>query len=443
MKTSSLWQSKLGFILASAGAAVGLGNIQRFPYIVANYGGGAFLFVYLLCVLLIGIPLILSEFSLGRLFKKNPALIFEESLPQNKFFKFISLLPILVPFFIFSYYLTMSAWTFSYTCSSVLKGGHSINDITSNGAVSLASTLGLLVLISLVLLKGVNKGIESLSKILMPLLFVFMVALSINSLMLDNASEGLKFFLTPDFSKIDAKLFIFASGQAFFSLCVGEGVLMTYGSYTSKKDNLFSSTLSIAFFDTIVAFMSGLIIFPAIFSLGLPIEQGPTMIFDMMSKIFMSLPYGHLFLVCFFLVLCFAAITTCLALMEVVVNYLSETFLWNRKQSILIFCAASLFLSLPISLSKGAVSFLSEMKLESFNITGLYEIMDFVWGTLGMIICGLLVAYIVGWKLAKITQKEVYQGSNLSPFVIKTWSYLVRYLCPVVILLILYFNFSS
>lgn len=424
----------MGFILASAGAAVGLGNIQRFPYIVANHGGGAFLFVYLLCVLLIGVPLILSEFSLGRLFRKNPALIFAENLPKGKIFKALSMLPILVPFFIFTYYVTMSAWTVCFTGAALVQETPKISLITSNLGLSITATITLIAVLSFIILRGINKGIESLSKVLMPLLFIFMILLSINSLMLDKASEGLKFFLQPDFSKIDAKLFIFASGQAFFSLCVGEGVLMTYGSYTSKEDNLVSSSFSIATFDTIVAFMSGLIIFPALFSLGYPVEQGPTMIFDMMSEIFKKLPFGHFLMTSFFLVLCFAAITTCLALMEVVVNYLSETFSWARKKSIIVFASMALIFSLPISLSKGASCYLSNLSIKAFDLKGLYEIMDFIWGSLGMIVCGFVVAYVVGWRLPQKAAAEIKLGSGLNPFAIKAWTFLVRYFCPLVII---------
>ena len=272
----------------------------------------------------------------------------------------------------------------------------------------------------------------------MPLLFIFMILLCINSFTLENSYEGLKFFLSPDFSKIDAKLFVFASGQAFFSLCVGEGVLMTYGSYTSKKDNLVSSSFSIASFDTIVALMSGLIIFPALFSSGhANAEQGPTMIFDLMSKIFKDWPFGHFFMICFFLVLCFAALTTCIALMEVVVNFLSETYSWSRKKSLVIFSVVALIFSLPISLSKGALPFLSNIQIKAFGLVGLYEIMDFVWGSLGMIICGFFVAYIAAWKLGSETRAEICQGSSLSERFAKAWTLLVRYLCPLTILGIL------
>lgn len=441
MKSSQSWKSKIGFILAASGAAVGLGNIQRFPYVVANYGGGAFLLVYLLCVVLIGIPLILAEFSLGRYFRKNPYFIFKENLPSNKFFKVVSLFPILIPFFIFSYYLVISAWTFSFTTSTALGLGNSISDITSNPMISVLSTLFFLLLVSFIVSLGINRGIESLSKILMPLLFAFMLLLAFNSLLLENSFEGLKFFLQPDFNKIDGKLFIFAGGQAFFSLCVGEGVLMTYSSFVSKRENLFSSALSIAFFDTLVAFLSGIIIFPALFSFGFSLDQDSTLIYNIMPQIFSQLPYGWGLSICFFLILCFAAITTCIALMEVVVTYLCETYKFSRFISILIFMGFTLLFSLPISLSKGSSELFSHMRIESFNLVGLYEIMDFIWGNVAMLICGLLVAIICGWKINQKVKEEILLGSEVHPLWVDIWSLLISYLCPVLIFLILLFNF--
>ena len=435
------WKSKIGFILAASGAAVGLGNIQRFPYVVANYGGGAFLAFYLLFVFVLGIPLVLAEFSLGRFFQTNPYRVFRDSLPKGKIWALVSSLPILIPFFIFVYYLVISGWTVSFTVLSFVGSVSSLEEITGNVGISFGSSFVLLGLLSFVVYKGINKGIETLSKVLMPLLFVLLIALAINSLCLEKGLEGLKFFLTPDWSKVDAKLLIFAAGQAFFSLCVGEGVLLTYGSYVSKKENLVSSALAMVFFDTFVAFLSGLIIFPALFAFGFDLNQDTTLIYKVMPHIFSQWAYGSWLSLAFFLTLCFAAVTTCIALMEVVVNFMCETFSWSRLRSVLTFFFICLIPSYFVSLSKGVSPFWSNLSFEYFGLKGLYDLMDFFCGSLGMLVCGFFVAMIAGWiKLPEVKQ-ELALGSSINPLILKVWGLFVRYLAPLLILFLLLSNF--
>lgn len=439
MERSQSWKSKIGFILAASGAAVGLGNIQRFPYLVAQYGGGAFLLTYLLFVLLLGIPLVLAEFSLGRFFLKNPFEIFQKNFPKGKFFSCLSALPILIPFFIFSYYVVITGWTFSFSLFYFLDNSTTFDSVTSNAGLSIGASVSLLVLVSSIVILGVNSGIETMSKIVMPMLFLMLIFLVINSLLLEKSMEGLRFFLRVDWSKIDAKLFIFAAGQAFFSLCVGEGVLMTYGSYASKKDNLVSSALYMVFFDTFVAFMSGLMIFPALFSFNMSLEQGSTLIYKVMPEIFATFAYGKALSLAFFLTLCFAAITTSIALMEVVVNFFVEKFGCSRVKSVFLFNGLVFVPMLIASLSKGVSSTLSDFQI--LGVTGFMDVMDFFWGNLAMLFCGMLVAFLVGWKLSSEMKKELSHGSFLSECSLKFWLFLVAYVAPLSILLIFCFNF--
>ena len=438
---SKKWKSKIGFILAASGAAVGLGNIQRFPYVVANYGGGAFLAVYLLCILLLGIPLVLAEFSLGRLFQKNPYRVFKESLPQGKFWHGLSFLPIMIPFFIFTYYLVISGWTASFTVLNFFDVVESMDEVTSSPVITLFSTFFCLSLLCWVASYGVNKGVEALSFFLMPILFLFLIFLAVHSLFLEKSFEGLKFFLKADWSKVDGKLFVFAAGQAFFSLCIGEGVLLTYGSYVSKKESLVSSALSMILFDTLVAFLSGLIIFPALFTFGFDLNQDSTLVYKVMPEIFSLLPFGKWLSLCFFLILCFAAITTCLALMEVVVNFFCENFSLSRKKSVMYFFLLSLFPCLLVSLSKGVSPYLSSLKVESLGLRSLFDILDFVYGNLGMLFCGLMVAFIAGYCKKEDLKKEIQKGSLISDKLVGIWFFLLTYLAPVTIFLILLFNF--
>ncbi|MFK7825282.1 MAG: sodium-dependent transporter [Oligoflexales bacterium] len=431
------WGSKLGFILATSGAAVGLGNIQRFPYITAQWGGAAFVFIYLLCVLILGLPLILIEFSLGRHARKNP-MAAVASINPNGIWKYFGLLGIATAFFILSYYVVVAGWTLGYSFQILSGQTIPIDEFSSEPWYCIPAT-ALFQLISILIVgQGLKHGIEKLSKILMPLLVFLLVGLAIRSLSLDGASAGIKYYLSPDFSKIGPEAILFALCQAFFSLCIGEAVLVTYGSYTRKHDNLVASAAYIALFDTLIALLSGLIIFPALFAFGEPVEQGIGLIFNVMPQIFLKIPYGSVFGFGFFAILAFAALTTCVALIEIPSSFLMETFGLKRKKAVWLVGIASFLISIPSALSHGANHFLSQISIPSLKISGFYEIMDFFWGSLAMVLGGLGLTVFVAWVWgSNEAAKELTLGSPRFPKIARVWSFHIKFICPLLIILIL------
>ena len=435
--TTNLWGSKIGFILATSGAAVGLGNIQKFPYVTSQWGGGAFVLVYLLCVLFIGLPLILVEFSLGRSTRLNPKHAIESLCPSGVW-KYFGLLSILTAFFILSYYIVIAGWTFAYALQMLSGSSLTIHDFSANTGYSLLASFLTLLTTSFIVSKGLKSGIETCSKVVMPILVLLLIGLSLHSLTYPNSIRGLEYFLKPDFSKLNFEAFMFALSQAFFSLCVGEAVLVTYGSYADKHDNLVSSALSIAMFDTLIALLAGFVIFPAVFSFQQTLDQDVGLIFDIMPKIFFQIPFGSLVGFSFFSILGFAAITTCVALLEIPTNYLIKEKTCSRKKAVMIVSFAAWLISLPSALSKGSHSFLSQLEISRFKIHGFYDLMDFLWGSLGMLVSGLGITVFVGWKWGvHAASKELSHGAPGFKRLIKFWGFHIKYVIPAIIFLIL------
>ena len=432
----SSWGSRMGFILATSGAAIGLGNIQRFPYITAQCGGAIFVLIYLACVLLIGLPLMLVEFSIGRKTKLNPVCAIE-ALKPGSVWKIAGLLGVLTAFCILSYYSVLAGWTIAYVFKTFFKLNTDLNTFSAS-YYTILYMIGFMGLTMFIVSRGIKKGIERYSKIFMPILLILMLLLVIKSLTLPNASEGLKFYLNPDFSEIKPSVFLLALSQAFFSLCIGEAVLITYGSYTSKKDNIVSSACYIAIFDTVIALMSGLIIFPALFSFGFEPNQGIGLTFIILPQVFQQMPFGNIFGGIFFLLLSFAALTTGIALLEMPVAYLVDSGRSTRKKAVWIVGLAALLIGIPSALSKGANVTLSNMQWDLIGQTGFLDIMDFTWGSLGMVMGGLLLAIFTGWIWgADNAVKELSQGCAKFSMIGKTWSFIIKYIAPVVIFIIL------
>jgi NSS family neurotransmitter:Na+ symporter len=400
------WGSSLGFILASSGAAVGLGNIQRFPYVVAEHGGAAFLVLYLACVVLLALPLMLVEFAVGRHTQRNPVCAIEKIKP-NSSWKWVGVLGIFTAFFILSYYSVMGGWTISYIFDA--KAPSHLNTVMYMAIF--------LTICSWIVSLGVHKGIERASKILMPLLLIILLILVTHSLMLKGGEAGLAYYLKPDFSQINAKTFLYALSQAFFSLCIGEAVLVTYGSYASKKENLFASAGCIAFFDTLVAILAGLMIFPALFAFNVAPTSGITLTFEVLPKLFAVIPYGGIFNILFFVLLGFAALTTGIALLEIPVIYLIDARGWKRTKATLSVVVCAFLMGLPSALS---------MRF--------YEMMDFIWGGLAMIIGGGLLAIFAGWVWGiKNVADELHQGAPLFVKFSKAWGFAVKFMAPVLV----------
>ena len=395
--------SKIGIIAAAAGSAIGLGNIYRFPCELGENGGAAFLLVYLAVVIFLGIPVMLSELVIGRRSQSNAVGAFKKLAPKSAW-SIVGYMGVLCGFIIFAFYSTVSGWTLEYIIKAVTNSfqgkdlaamEQDFSDFHNMGWRNVMWQAIFIFLTGFVVFKGVQNGIEKYAKILMPLLLLILIVLGIRSATLPGANEGLSFLFTPDFSKIDGDVLISALGQGFFSLSLGMGALITYGSYIKKKDNLTSTAFSVVLADTLIALLAGLVIFPAAFSFGIRPTAGMGLVFNTIPMIFNQMTGGYIFCIIFFVLLAIAALTSTISLLEVVVAYLSEERHINRRWSTVWACVATLFI--------GSFASLSLMENTPFAIGGrtIFDLMDFVSSNILLPLGGVLIVIFVGWKLGK------------------------------------------
>jgi NSS family neurotransmitter:Na+ symporter len=430
------WKSRLGFILSASGAAVGLGNIQRFPSLTAQFGGAAFVVVYLLAAFFIALPLILVEFAIGRHSQKNPVDAIKAITPKP-FWQFAGYLGIATSFFILTYYLVASAWAFGFAFQMLLDQPIELSTLSSDPWKVFPLIALFQLAVMFVVSKGVKRGLEMANKWMMPLLFLLLVFLVIRVLLLPDSFGGVLYYLVPDFSKITPTVCLYALGQSFFSLCIGEAVLLTYGSYTSKQENLVSSAIYIALFDTLVALLAGLLLFPAIFAFGQEPEKGLGLIYHVMPQVFLEMPFGSFLGFLFFIILSFAAFSTCIALLEVPVNFFVDKYKVSRKKSTLILGFLVLILSIPSALSKGMSDTLTEFTLPFLTERGVFDIMDFVFGGITMVVGGFLLCILSGWVWGtKNSIQELCFGAPGFVRFAPVWALLIRYIAPVAIILV-------
>jgi len=431
------WSSKIGFVITTAGASIGLGNLQRFPYMVAENGGAAFVLIYLLCVVFLSIPLMLVEFAIGRASDSNPIDAFKKLRPNSPW-KYVGVLAISTAFFILTYYLVAAGWTLGYMVQMFTGTALPHAVYAANPYYSIGGVLAILLPTIFIVKRGLKQGLEKWNKILMPILLVLMLFLIIRSLFLPNSLEGLKFYLYPDFSLISMKTFLYALSQAFFSLCIGEAVLITYGSYTKKEDNIVSSSFYIALFDTAVALGAGFIIFPALSAFGQDPSQGAGLVYNVMPQVFSKLPFGAFMGIAFFLVLSFAALTTCIALLDMPVAYLTESRKWSQNRATWTVGLLALLFSIPAALSLGANTMLTELSVPFLKEKGFYNLMDFAWGNIGMVIGGLALSIFTGWFWGiDPALKELRTGCPYFTWQGRAWGWIVKYVAPIAIVLIL------
>ncbi len=377
------WGSRLGFIAAALGSSIGIGNIWRFPYIMSLNGGGAFLIPYIVAVLFFGIPLLLIELSTGRRFRESILGSFKKINPKMKILGWI---PTITIFLILSYYVVVVGWMLTYFINATIGQFHGFQEF-SRSHLPLLSTLVTLMIILLTCTHNIKDGVERISKILLPILFLLLFILAIKTLSFPNSIEGIKTYFTPDFSKLsDLKIWLYAFGQALFSIGVGYGIMITYGSYLNKREDIPYLTNLIVFSDTLVALVGGLIIFATIYSFGLPISEGPHLAFVVLVTIFQEISLGAVIGSMFFALLFVAGITSAISMMETLVSNLVDEYKFKRaKAGLLIFILLLLF-SIPVSLTY----------TKWFRIN-LLEIMDFYSGTLLTLLSGAVIAYVIGW----------------------------------------------
>ncbi len=430
------FSGKFGIFAAAAGSAVGLGNIWRFPYVAGEHGGGAFLLFYLLFVLAIGVPVILSEFVIGRKARSNALGSFRILSPGTPWWV-IGFLGIVAAFVILSFYSTVAGWTLEYLVQAISGSfagksseqlANGFEEFTQGSFRPLLWQMIFMGLTALVVLGGVRKGIEKYTKILMPLLFILIVAIGIRSITLPGASDGLEFLFKPNFDKITIQSLLMALGQAAFSLSIGMGALITYGSYIRKDTPLAGTALQIASADTIIAILSGVMIFPALFALGGSPQGGPGLVFITLPQIFQAMPGGFYFSIAFFFLLAVAALTSTISLLEVVVAYLKDEKKISRPKATLIGTISISAIGVFCTLSFGP---LREVTIFGKTIFGL---MDYAAANLFLTFGALFIVIYTGWKLGKARfVEELQQGSAINPILANVVVIIIKYIAPIAI----------
>ena len=436
--------SKIGVVLAAAGSAVGLGNVWRFPFETGNHGGAAFILIYLVSVLILGIPIMIAEFVIGRRSHANTAGAYRALAPKTPW-NWVGRLGVLTGFLILSYYTVVGGWTLEFIVEAATNSfaGKGAEDFISSFNGFMADPVWPVVWLVVfmlgthfIIVRGVQRGIERSAKLLMPVLFILLIVLAICAISLPDSGKGLTFLLRPDFSKVDADVFLGAIAQAFFSLSLGMGCLCTYASYFRDDTNLVKTAFNVAWIDTLVAILAGFIIFPAAFAVGINPDAGPGLIFITLPNVFQQafggLPVLALLLsVMFYVLLALAALTSAISLHEVPTAYLAEEFNLSRKQAARIVTAGCIVLGVLCSLSLGVGK-----ELTVFGLT-LFDLFDFVTAKLLLPIIGFLVSLFVGWKLDRRTVwEEISNRGTVNPVLYKAVVFILRVVAPIGIALI-------
>jgi len=460
------WSSSLGFVFAAAGSAIGLGNIWKFPYIAGQNGGGAFVLVYLACIVLVGMPVMLCEMTLGRATQKNPVGAFKALSPKSShlanltgvslifaglallcfkqfgwsavvcssgllvmFFGWtiVGILCIITPFAILSYYSVVGGWTIAYVyksfaqelnVSTVAAAGSIFDAFIRNTAAMIALYITFVLLCALIVWGGIKKGIERWSKILMPLLFILLIVIMLRGLSLPGAKAGVAFFLKPDFAKLSAEGVLEALGHAFFTLSLGMGAVITYSSYISREQNIFLSALAVVFLDTLVAILAGLAIFSSVFAMGFDPTAGPSLVFKVLPAVFNAMPTGWLWAGLFFLLLCVAALTSGVSLLEVAVSYFIDEHQWSRHKAVMI-CTAGIILTGLLSavsiINWDNLPWLHRWLVAAFNVqsSNFFDTIDNLSSNWFLPLGGLGISLFVGWIWGtRKAVKEIRFGSS-------------------------------
>lgn len=431
--------SKLGVILASAGSAVGLGNIWRFPFETGNHGGAAFIFIYLVCVLILGIPIMISEFLIGRHSRSNTAGAYQKLAPGTHW-RWIGRMGVLAGFLILSYYSVVAGWTLefigeaatnSFTGKSAADFIASFNNFVSNPWRPIIWLILFLLATHFIIVKGVERGIEKSAKIMMPVLFILLIVLAICSVTLPGAGAGIEFLLKPDFSKVNGSVILGAMGQAFFSLSLGMGCLCTYASYFRNDTNLSKTAFNVAAIDTMVAILAGFIIFPAAFSVGIQPDAGPSLLFITLPNVFQqafgNIPWLAIALsLMFYILLALAALTSTISLHEVVTAYLHEEFKLTRSKAAVLVTSGCILLGVFCSLSLGVGK---DYTLFRMN---LFDLFDFITAKIMLPLGGFFISIFTGWYLnKKIVWDEISNNGTLKVPIYKLLIFILRYIAPI------------
>ena len=427
--------SRIGFILAAAGSAIGLGAIWKFPYMAGTNGGSVFVLLFIISTILIGLPVLLAEFVIGRRGQADPVTTLQKLAP-GKNWHFIGLSGFFFSFIILSFYSVVGGWILSYLARALFftlnhtgEGYYSelFGSIISNPWEVLVGQAVFMIMTIAIVRGGIEGGIERASRIMMPALLIFFVVLVIRSLTLEGAMEGVKFMFIPDWSFFNANTMLLALGQAFFSLSVGVAGMMTYASYLPKEQKLGNSAISVSLLNIGISIMSGLVIFPAVFALGYSPNEGPGLVFIILPAVFQQLPFGSFFLLLFFILLLFATLTSSIAMLETIVSIGIKNAYDKRKRSSLIYGFLIFLVGVPSALSFGVFS-----DIKIFGKT-FFDFADFLTSSIGLPLGALLISIFAGYIMKKA---DTFDELNISSNAFGIWHGLVRYLAPVAIIIV-------
>lgn len=446
-KKRETFSSGLAIFFATLGSAVGLGNIWKFPYLAGINGGGAFVLIYFISVLLVGIPVMVSEFYIGRKTRSNAVNAFT-ILKAHPAWKIIGYMGVLAALFILFFYSTVAGWVYSYVFKALRGDFLSLSNLPIDQATAivetqfLTTTEGLyspiiwqglvLVVVSLILIAGVKNGIEKITKTLMPVLFILLIACGIRGLTLVGAKEGLNFLFKVDFSKINSSVLLSALGLAFFKLSVGMGTMITYGSYFTEDNNLIHTSAKVALSDTFVSILAGIAIFPAVFTFGLAPNSGPGLLFNTIPLVFSQLPFGNILLIAFFILTSIAATTAMISMLEVPVAFISEQWSISRKHSVIL---TSLVVFLIGAVTVHPASIFGNVILFGNDF---FDLFDFISSNILLPMGGLLIAIFVGYFAGKenilheLSNKHTLNNSST----INMYNFILRYISPLLLLIV-------
>ncbi|BDH60396.1 transporter [Lysinibacillus sp. PLM2] len=436
MEHKDQWSSKIGFILASAGSAIGLGAIWKLPYVTGTSGGGAFILLFVLFSLLIGLPLLLSEFIIGRSTQKDAISAYKKIAPNTKW-HYIGYLGVITCFILLSFYSVIGGWVIQYVfyalTGQIGRGDVNyetlFNSSVSDSLFAVGGQAIFLLITIFVVAKGVQSGIEKASKFMMPTLFGLFIILIFRSLTLDNAMEGVSFFLNPDFSKLNSESILFALGQSFFLLSVGVSVMVTYASYLKRNESIIQPAVSIVGMNLFISLFSGLAIFPAVFSLGYEPTAGPGLLFIVLPSVFEQMVFGNLFLLIFLVLFLFATLTSAFSLLEIVVAVVTKGKN-TRSRNAWIIGILVFIVGIPSALSYGVMADISIFGKSIFDAA------DYLVSNILLPFGAFLISIFVSYKMKKkVLKSELINKSKFS-LLFEVWYYLLRYIIPLVIIIV-------
>lgn len=436
MKAREQFASKTGFILAAAGSAVGLGAIWKFPYMAGSNGGSVFIILFILCVLLISLPVLVAEFMIGRRGQKDAVTTFKEQAPGTPWY-WIGRLGTVMAILILSFYSVVGGWIISYLWRSIRLSltlsersayENLFQSIIANPIEVLATQALFLGITVWIVQAGIKSGIEKAGNIMMPALFIFFIVLVLRAVTLEGAYEGIRFMFIPDWSELSWDTLLLALGQAFFTLSVGVSVMITYASYLGKKERIGGAALSVAIMNILISILAGLVIFPSVFALGFQPDEGPGLVFVILPAVFEQIPYGYLFMIVFFVLLLFATITSSISLLEIIVSVVIGNRRKNRSRIAWLSALFIFIIGIPSALSFGVWS---DFKIAHLSF---FDAIDFLTNRIGMPLGALFISLFAGYYYKKEISKEELATH---PALYYTWLTLVRVISPIAIVIIL------